>query len=126
MSDPHTDFLNKTAMLGQTQADLAVSRSNELGALMQSNRADRQVRAAKRELSEKQSELERARWEAWEWRASSDAFRLLSRQYGLELGKSQEQRILDRHEITLNLAEENEWIARTKFVAEANEALGKK
>ena len=37
-----------------------------------------------------------------------------------------EQRILGRREITLNLAEENEWIARTKFVAEANEALGKK
>ena len=126
MSDPHNDLLNRTAMLGQTQSDLAVSRSNELGALMQSNRADREARAAKQELREKQSELDKARWEAWEWKASSDAFRLLSKQYGVELGKSQEQRILDRHEITLNLAEENEWIARTKFVAEAKEALGKK
>ena len=118
MSNFFADLINRTAMLGRVQGDLRDSRAGEMDMLTLYNKEQRARIATRKELSEAREELR-------EWQVRCDAFRLLSRKYGLELGRTEEQRISDRHEITLGLAEENIAVAYTKFVAEAREALGK-
>lgn len=117
MSNFFYDLLNRTAMLGRVQSDLRNSQAGELNMVNLFNREQRARLETKERLREVQDELR-------EYKAQSESFRRLARKYGEALGKSQDERNHDRRLVTMDLAEEDPDVARTKLYANTKADLG--
>ena len=114
MSDPYTDLLNKTAMLGQAQGDLSLARSAEAGAHMQTSSANRRAKTAekllaKEETAHEQTKRELANAQAMiiDWMHTNEGFKRLARAYGKKLALTDAQRQNDMDDLLLDLVEEN-------------------
>lgn len=115
----HQQLKARTALRDNDDLSFQLSRAYARGS-RESKRADAEAKRAD-ELALALAERDAI---ILEWMQSNEAFRRLAREYGKELGVTDEQRTKDFDEHLLDVAEEDPDFKNTKATAKAKKRLG--